>query len=249
MIGTGNAFSKTFYNNNALILRNKKMWLLDCGYLATRSLNELGISLHQLDGIIITHTHADHVGGLEEVAFRLKYEFKQRVNLYVPSSIVDSLWQHTLRGGLENTSEDLFELSDYFNVIPLYENHQEFIEKEFPIEIIKTLHVIGKDTFSVFIGEHVFYSSDMQFMPDFIANEVIEKRKCKSILHDCHLLGSSAVHASLDQLLTLPHYVQSITYLMHYGDLMEQYIGRTGNMTFLHQHQRYKFTKQGELLR
>jgi ribonuclease BN (tRNA processing enzyme) len=69
MVGTGSGFSKKYYNNNALFNLNGYRLLVDCGHTAHRSLNELGLSWnHDIDGILITHIHADHVGGLEEVA-------------------------------------------------------------------------------------------------------------------------------------------------------------------------------------
>lgn len=247
MLGTGNAFSKKMYNNNGLIQRGEHKWLIDCGYLATRALHELKIPLNSLDGIFITHTHADHVGGLEEVAFRLHYEYNLRMKLYVPQLVIESLWEHTLKGALENKSEGMYHLTDYFDVIPIFEGTLLKIDDQLNFEIIRTLHVPEKPSYSFIIQQNVFYSSDMQFMPDFLINEIISKRNCKSILHDCHLLGHSGVHASLEQLLTLPTHIQSMTYLMHYGDLMEQYEGKTGKMQFLRQHEYYHFNNEGEL--
>ncbi len=249
MVGTGNAFSKKLFNNNGLIHANEQMWLIDCGYLATRGLLELGIELNQIRGIVITHTHADHVGGLEEVAFRLKYEYNCRIKLFIPSLLVTSLWEHTLKGGLENGAEGIVQLSDYFEVIPLYEGVPFHVDDELTIEVIRTLHVPEKPSYSLFLNKHVFYSSDMQFMPELLLDEVIAKRQCKTIIHDCQLQGMSAVHASLEQLKSLPTQFQAIIYLMHYGDHMDLYEGNTGEMRFLRQHVRYFINSEGELER
>jgi hypothetical protein len=248
MVGTGNAFSKKLFNNNGLIHANHKMWLIDCGYLATRGLLELGIELNQIHGIVITHTHADHVGGLEEVAFRAKYEYNHRIKLCVPSLLVNTLWENTLRGGLENIAEGMNQLSDYFEVIPLYDGIPLYLDDHLLIEIIRTLHVPNKPSYSLFLNKYVFYSSDMQFMPEFLLHEVIATRQCKTIIHDCQLQGMSVVHASLEQLRTIPSPFHSMIYLMHYGDHMELYEGDTGEMRFLRQHVRYYINAEGEIL-
>jgi ribonuclease BN (tRNA processing enzyme) len=246
MLGTGSAFSKKLYHNNALLYSGEQKWMIDCGYLATRSLQELKISLNEITGIIITHLHADHIGGLEEVAFRMKYEYHHRATLYIPSGIRQDLWEHSLKGGLENKQDGFIALDDYFKVIELTENQLVYLNPNLFIEIIHTVHVPGKLSYSLFIQNDLFYSSDIQFMPEFILNEVVGRRKCTTILHDCQLDGTSEVHATLHQLLTLPDHIQSKIYLMHYGDHMSSYIGETGMMKFIEQHQIYSFGLEGE---
>jgi ribonuclease BN (tRNA processing enzyme) len=248
MLGTGNASSKRLYNNNGLIHIEDHKLMIDCGYLATRSLLELGTPLEEISGIIITHVHADHIGGLEEFAFHAKYASHQKINLYVPKEIRYSLWEHSLRGGLENTSEGLYGLEDYFNVVELEVNKPLSIHPQLCVEIVRTLHVLDKPSFSLFIQNHIFYSSDIQFMPEFLLKEVVQHRNCHTILHDCHLLNHNEVHASIEQLRSLPESIQSLIYLMHYGDLFESYIGKTGLMKFIHQHQCLTFGSKGELI-
>ena len=55
------------------------------------------------------------------------------------------------------------------------------------------------------------------------------------IYHDCQLEEPGVVHASLDQLLTLPLSLQQIIKLMHYGDRIGDYIGMTGAMEIVQQ--------------
>src|SRR4051812_37577277 len=96
MIGTGSAFSKKFYNNNALVYCNGYTLLVDCGATAPRALYHLDIPMDRIDGILVSHIHADHIGGLEEFAFRLKYTYLKKIKLFVPASLVDILWNHSL---------------------------------------------------------------------------------------------------------------------------------------------------------
>ncbi|UUZ95900.1 MBL fold metallo-hydrolase [Paenibacillus sp. P25] len=63
MIGTGSAFAKRYYNNNALVRTEGFTLLIDCGVTAPRALYELNVPLTDIDAVLITHIHADHVGG------------------------------------------------------------------------------------------------------------------------------------------------------------------------------------------
>lgn len=238
MLGTGSAFAKTFYNTSALIRSDEKNILIDCGATTPKSLHDLDVQLSQIDGIIISHIHADHVGGLEEIAFRLLYQYdKKKTKLFLTKSLAGILWENTLKGGLYNPADGFNCLEDYFDVILIEENEPFNILPGLIIEFISTLHIPHKLNYSLFINSRTFYSADTQFNEEFLIHEVIHKRNCHTILHDCQLSGQGLIHATLEELLTLPEHVQNRIFLMHYGDEMMNYVGKTGSMTFIHQHE------------
>ncbi|TBL78232.1 MBL fold metallo-hydrolase [Paenibacillus thalictri] len=240
MLGTGSAFAKKFYNNNALVYCNGYTLLIDCGFTAPRSLYELKIPLNQIDAILITHIHADHVGGLEEMAFQLKYVFNTRIKLIVPATIVDPLWDTSLKGGLSNPAEGMTGLDDYFEVIIVDEGDIIPLHDGFNIELVLTEHIPNKPSYSVYLNDNTFFSADMKFMPALI-HHVHYERKCKYILHECQLFSPGLVHATLDELLTLPESIQEKILLMHYGDNISQFVGNTGRMEIMEQHRIYQF--------
>ncbi|ULL17489.1 ribonuclease Z [Paenibacillus sp. H1-7] len=240
MIGTGSAFSKKYFNNNALVFCNGCTLLIDCGATAPRALYSLDFPLDQIDGIVISHIHADHVGGLEEFAFRLKYAYNKKIKLFVPSAIEYDLWHHSLRGGLENAAEGITSLSDYFDVVVLEEASPTELFPGLTLELIRTRHIPDKPSFSILLNEYLFYSADATFDYSLLI-DLHQNRNCRYILHDCQLKPPGIVHTCLDELLTLPESVQKSVYLMHYEDTMEQYIGKSGLMTFMEQHKRYDF--------
>jgi len=239
MLGTGNAFAKKYYNNNALVYYNDYTLLIDCGITAPLSLHQLNIEPNEIDGILITHQHGDHVGGLEEIAYKLLYVYKKKINLFLPEDLIKPLWENSLKGGLFNGEEGC-NLNTYFNVIPLIEKQTFSIDPGLTIEIIATDHIPNKLSYSLIINNHVFYSSDMLFNPGLI-EYVLKERNCKYILHECQLKGPGIVHTTLDELLSLPEAAQEIIQLMHYEDDMEDFQGKTGKMSFLIQHHRYVY--------
>nr|7U2S_A Chain A, Apyc1 [Paenibacillus xerothermodurans]7U2S_B Chain B, Apyc1 [Paenibacillus xerothermodurans] len=242
MIGTGSAFAKKFYNNNALVKCNGFQLLIDCGVTAPRALHELGVPITGIDGILITHIHADHVGGIEEFAFRLKYKYGMTIKLFVPAALVNPLWDHSLRGGLENKAEGLEQLADYFDVVALEEAVVHEIHPGLTVELVRSQHIAGKASYSLLLNNLLFYSSDARFNYAQLV-ELSTSGRCKYILHDCQLAEPAAVHATLNELLTLPEAVQEMIMLMHYDDEMEQFIGKSGKMSFMQQHKTYSFTE------
>jgi ribonuclease BN (tRNA processing enzyme) len=238
MLGTGNAFAKKYYNNNALVKVDGYTLLIDCGVTATLSLYQLQIPLNRIDGIFITHLHADHIGGLEELAYQNLYLFKRKPQLFVPEKLLEPLWENSLKAGMD---EPLHPggLDRFFHVVKVAEQTSLQIRPHLRLEAMQTQHVPGKPSYSLFLN-NLFYSADVIFDADLI-RYAHDQRKCHRILHDCQLSQPATVHASLEQLLTLPEPIQEKILLMHYDDTMEQWIGKTGKMSFILQHVPYSF--------
>lgn len=245
MIGTGSAFAKKYYNNNALLMSGNRSVLIDCGITAPMAMYKTGKTFQELDGILVTHLHADHIGGLEEAAFVTKFSGSRKLRLFVPEILIAPLWDHSLKAGLEDGQYGP-NLSSYFDVVPLAEGRPQELLPGIAVEIIQTEHIPNKDSFSLLLNGNVFYSADMQFHAELIRS-LVEDKGYGAVLHDCQLEGKPTVHATLDELLTLPAHVQEKIMLMHYGDNMEDYVNQAGHMSFIRQHAIYQIEKTGRI--
>ncbi|MNK76004.1 ribonuclease Z [compost metagenome] len=222
-LGVGGGLTPEFGNNNVLVEGQDPdaVLLLDCGYTTPPKLLEMG-RLGEVKHIVITHVHADHVGGLEVVGHLSRFITKQRPNLYVHESLMDELWEGSLRGGMARTQTGegeatMLGLSDFFELHVLRDAEPVLRIKGLPpITLRPTLHVKGKPAFSVFLGERVYYSSDTQLLPP---GEGPNGAPLEAIFQDCQLVGGkSNVHTPLEQLAReLPPERKRITHLMHYS--------------------------------
>ncbi|TVX94210.1 MBL fold metallo-hydrolase [Paenibacillus agilis] len=235
MLGTGSAFAKRYANNNGIISTSNTKLFIDCGITAPLALHQLGLTFDQLDGVIITHLHGDHVGGLEEYGFQMMFRYKRKPKLYIATTLVEPLWENTLKGGMSQPGLECLE--DVFDVHPLEPDTNYAIDDELSIRLIQTPHIPDKSSYSLLVNETFFYSADMRFQPQLL--EQLVQQGVTSIWHDCQLVGAGEVHATITELLSLPPSIQSRVSLMHYGDERSEWEGRTGLMPFIEPHHVY----------
>ncbi|MEO3943977.1 MBL fold metallo-hydrolase [Gorillibacterium sp. CAU 1737] len=246
MAGTGSALGYAYFTNSCVVEVDGYNLLIDCGETTPHGLHALGYDLAKLDGILITHIHGDHVNGLEKLAWTFRYALGKKVDLIAESGILARLWEHTLKGGLEEAEEGILELSDLFHVMPIDNPELRPIDltPKLRVELISVQHITNKKSYSLLINERLYFSGDSRFDPDLL-NDLVERRGVEVILHDCQLHDLAPVHASLNQLLTLPEVMQERIWLMHYGDNMPEFLGKSGNMQFLIQGRSYFLSDNG----
>lgn len=233
-IGTGSFFAKTHFHNNILINGNI---LIDCGFMAGHALHASGRNFGQIEHIFITHTHADHIGGLEECAFFHKFvKGGSKPTLYLPPPLQDKLWLHSLRGGLEDIETGGASLSDYFNVVVVSE---EFDIQGVRFRIVPTFHVPNKFCCGLVINKNIYFSGDTQFDAGMVTEHGTD---AEIIYHDCQFF-TGGIHASLEELSSLPEILRKKTCLMHLPDNYKDHIAKAHDQgfTFAQQHHAYTF--------
>lgn len=231
-VGCGNAFSYINYNQSFLLedtddLGNTRRMLIDCGTRVPLALHEHHIDIKTITDVFVSHSHSDHCGGLEELAF-LRYDWKNRPtdcrdsdSNYAPTLIANEillsdLWKNTLSGGLRSMEGFDASIYTYFKPMPVKAN-KTFMWCNWRCSLIQQIHVMTgsmvMNTFGLFM-EHtgskrtVFFTTDAQyFQPEQVK---VFYDKAQIIFQDCELIGvdtknkvmnfKSGVHANYAQL-------------------------------------------------
>lgn len=177
-LGVGAAFSQKMFQSNLIIVKGDDALWVDLGSKTTVKMTELKLVVHDIKNILITHSHADHVGSLEELALKRRYEapfmeIKQqsgepfgeylsrvvsartsgrfRPKLYVPLYYAQQLWGWSLKGGLAFSEE-----------VELGGNKGEMIKEHFfdfvhptPLESDSWTFNVGKIKIQTFLNKHI----------------------------------------------------------------------------------------------
>lgn len=230
-IGVGGAFAPISRGNSNMLLTmdNGERIMFDFGTTAPYILrDEMKIDFRDIDGVYVSHCHADHAGGLEQFALSRHFLPKIDANgdivkpkLYVPYRVMDDgLWDKTLSGGLGFLKGEERNLSFYFDVIC---EDEEFMIGDQILQIIEMEHVMnsyGLLIYDVFSsrGSRVLITSDCAWSDYRI--DLYEQADW--IFHDTETLDeASGVHAHYKDLLTLPEHIRKKIWMYHYSREIE----------------------------
>ncbi|TAL70823.1 MAG: MBL fold metallo-hydrolase [Bacteroidetes bacterium] len=236
-IGTGTALGKKLFHNNCIMIKGDTHILVDFGMTGPEALRKsAGLAVLDIENILITHSHADHIGGLEYLALSKRYSVNNthnnKLKLISTSEYRNILWEMSLRGGMEwnetNKSGKPLTFSDYFEHVKpkvISESPRLIVGTDFQgikIEMFRTLHIPENAetfadaflTFGIFVDNRVLFTADTKFDKSLID---LYGHKSEVIFHDSSF-ELNPVHASVQQLRQLPKTIKKKIYLMHYGD-------------------------------
>ncbi len=238
-LGTGSAFAKTLYQTNFLIIKGDTHILVDFGITGPAALRNIaGLEITDIDVILPTHSHSDHVGGIEGLALMNRYvgrRFmdKPLIKMIITEEYQKLLWEETLKGGLaynevSDSSSGYLSCTDFFEIVrpKLKENSSrqifEINYKGIQLELFRTFHIpegaiswaTSISSFGLFIDNRIFYSGDTQFDQDLID---LYARKSEIMFQDVQFF-TGGVHVSIEELQTLSPEIRKKMRLVHYND-------------------------------
>ena len=239
-VGVGGAFSKRHYQTNLLIVKGQDHLLVDCGTKTPQAFHELGLPIAHVKNFFLTHSHADHVGGLEEVMLIARYGTQVRPNVWITEAYQNALWDMSLRGGGAFNEENNGRNLTFGDMWQIHRPHwlsgmpretYEFEVGSIRLKAFRTMHIPGnaaswEDSFwstGLLIDDRILFSGDTKYDPELVS-QFTDRFPVETIIHDCQFFPPGGVHASIDELVHLPEKWKAKTLLVHYGDDWEKHM-------------------------
>lgn len=239
-LGTGSAGCLKNWQSNFIIRQNGKILLIDNGSDNRFALDDMGIKVGDIDAVYISHGHADHSGGMENLGFCTFFNpTLKKPKLYGEANFIRELWDKGLKLGMEGLEGTWFEerkgdgvlLSTYFDVHPIVAN-SSFTWEGIKFDIVQTVHITCKyalvNSFGLMwtdpdTNERVYLTTDCQYSPE--ASMRAFYREADHVYQDCETMYlpngtpiKSGVHAHYVDLCNLSADIKAKMWLYHYHD-------------------------------
>jgi ribonuclease BN (tRNA processing enzyme) len=221
VLGVGDTFSERNHCTALLLQCDGFRLAIDCPDMYRSVLkgasdkSGTALSLSDIDHVLITHVHGDHMNGLEGVAFYKHFVDKRRLVLLAAPEVREHIWEQRLKASMSvlwNGSEHhTLGFDDYFEHTPLSWDAPIHVGP-FSIRARRTIHHVP--TSALFIeaaGRTLGYSADTAFDPELIA--FLEPADL--IIHETNFGPAHTPYASL---AALPPALRARMRLIHYPD-------------------------------
>jgi len=226
VVGVGDAFTARYHNACLLLESGATRLLIDAPPALARALRDLSlaspelpaVSLDDVDHVLITHLHGDHVGGLEQLLFWRRFVTGRKARLHAIPEVLAGLWETRLRGGMDTLMDTpggptrSLTLEDYAEVSPLGPGATAI--GDLSVSWRPTIHHIPTSAILVRAGAHSFgYSADTAFDPSLVA----WLEQADLFFHETNL----GIHTPLAALAALPSATRARMRLIHYPDFLD----------------------------
>ncbi|MBN2801134.1 MAG: MBL fold metallo-hydrolase [Deltaproteobacteria bacterium] len=216
-LGVGDAFSTLHYSSSYAVGVDDRWVLIDCPHPIRKMLRDGSpLDIQDIEGVVLTHLHADHASGLEGLAYYNHFMLKRKTRLLTHPRVHAQLWQGHLRAGMGTLyGEDGESLvaageGDFFDV-----SHLSVAETvawgPFRVEARITRHPLPTTAVKLHGGGRTLaFSADTRFDPELVA----WLSTADLILHETNY----GIHTDYQQLAALPAALRAKMRLVHYPD-------------------------------
>ena len=222
-LGVGEAFPARHYTT-CLVLGVDDTWLLiECPHPVRKMLREataeagLPFDLDRIEGVAVSHLHADHCSGLEGFIYYQHYAAGKRARVYAAPAVSASLWPGHLAAGMEWSVQEPGHApvhrrpEEFFDLVPL-EELGEVQVGPFSLSCRRTAHSVPTTALRVRAGGRCLgYSADTAFDPG-----LIDWLSAADLI--IHETGGGGLHTPYEKLAALPAELRARMRLIHYPD-------------------------------
>lgn len=221
VLGVGDTFSEQHHSTALLLVCDGFHLAIDCPDMYRGALRSAAtragrpLSLFDVDHILITHVHGDHMNGLEGAAFFKHFAEGKRTRLVTSPEVRAVIWDERLKASMgalwDGQRFRQLGFDDYFEHVPLAWSG-ETVVGPFKIRARRTVHHIPTSALVVeAAGRTLGYSSDTAFDPELIAFLA----PADLIIHETNF---GPAHTPYAALAALPADLRSRMRLVHYPD-------------------------------
>jgi len=205
IVGCGNAFSHINGNQSFLLEEDGRKLLIDIGGRIPMALWKAKINLDTIDDFYVSHAHADHIGGLEEVAFTRydwntrpdhwsKFKGRKAPRLIANEVLMKDLWNESLKGGQKSMEGFDSNLETFFETIRVPSNGK-FEWQGWSVNLIQQVHVMTGNhimpTYGLIFKKEghktVYFTTDSQHCSP--RQMEIFYKQADIIFQDCECIG------------------------------------------------------------
>lgn len=224
VLGVGDSFSEKHHSSALLLSCDGFRLAIDCPDMYRGALKAAAEragraeTLFDVDHVLITHVHGDHMNGLEGVAFFKHFAEGKRTNLVCSPEVREVIWDERLKASMSALWDGQVLRSlgfdDYFVHLPLSFTGTVNVGP-FAIRARRTIHHVPTSALSITAaGRTLGYSSDTAFDPELIA--FLEPADL--IIHETNL---GPAHTPYTALSALPAELRARMRLIHYYDAFD----------------------------
>jgi ribonuclease BN (tRNA processing enzyme) len=178
------------------------------------------LDLDRISAVAVSHLHADHSCGLEDLGFYSKIVLGRPARLLLHPDVSARVWTSLLAGGMEYSQPDSgapaarYQLADFFDLVDL-DDRAPVVLGLFSIECRRTIHGVPTTAFRITAVGRIFgFSADTAYDPtliDWLAPSNL-------IIHEATSAGHSGVHTPYEKLAELPAELRARMRLTHLPD-------------------------------
>jgi ribonuclease BN (tRNA processing enzyme) len=225
-LGVGEAFTARHYTSCLALGVDEEWLLIDCPHPVRKMIHEgstaagVPLDLDRISAVAVSHLHADHSCGLEDLGFYSKIVLGRPARLLMHPDVSARVWTGLLAGGMEYSQPDSggpaarYQLADFFDLVDL-DDRAPVALGPFSIECRRTIHGVPTTAFRIKAGGRIFgFSADTAYDPtliDWLAPSNL-------IIHEATSAGHSGVHTPYEKLAELPAELRARMRLTHLPD-------------------------------